>query len=212
MAYDYLIFDLDGTISDPKIGITQSINYALEQHHFDPLPLDELSRFIGPPLDKTFTEITRRSDAELIASLVSKYRERYGDIGYSENILYDGMKDTLLALYEQSGCKLGICTSKRGDFALRILDMFDLLDLFSFVDGAEIGTEKWQQLENLLNKGVISTRSVMIGDRSNDLHAANYNQLDSAAVLWGYGSRAELEKEKPGYYLHQPQELLKLVS
>ncbi|WP_428239626.1 HAD hydrolase-like protein [Gynuella sp.] len=211
MNYEYLVFDLDGTISDPKAGITQSINYALEHHHFDPLPQDELSRFIGPPLDKTFAELTRNSDPGLITSLVEKYRERYGDIGFSENVLYEGIESTLMELHDRQNCKLGVCTSKRGDFAVKILDMFGLIDLFSFVNGAEIGIEKWQQLENLLNDGVISRNSIMIGDRSNDLHAANHNHLDSAGVLWGYGSRAELEKERPGHILQYPQELLSLI-
>ncbi|AJQ94314.1 HAD hydrolase-like protein [Gynuella sunshinyii] len=211
MNYEYLVFDLDGTISDPKAGITQSINYALEHHHFDPFPLDELSRFIGPPLDKTFAELTRSNDPVLIASLVEKYRERYGDIGFSENILYDGIESTLTTLHERQCCKLGVCTAKRGDFAVRILDMFGLLELFSFVNGAEIGVDKWQQLENLLNDGVINRNAIMIGDRAYDLHAANHNQLDCAGVLWGYGSRAELEKEHPSHILNHPEELLTLI-
>lgn len=209
--HDILIFDLDGTISDPKEGIVKSINYALENFDFEPRSDAEIAAFIGPPLDKTFESLTSVSDSKLILSLVSKYRERYADVGYSENLLYDGIRESLLVLHNNGKKRLAICTSKRADFATKILDMFGLLELFEFVNGGDVGIEKWQQLGSLLEKGRISRDSLMIGDRYVDLTAAHLNHLKSAGVLWGYGSKEEIQKENPMYVFSKTQQLIELM-
>lgn len=211
MQYEYLIFDLDGTISDPKEGIVHSLNYALVAHGFEVQPENELAKYIGPPLDSTFKAITHSDNTELILSLVAKYRERYSDVGFSENIIYSGIRETLEQLSAISGITLGICTSKRTDFAERILDMFNLKQYFSFVHGADIGVEKWQQLQSLKRQGYINHKSLMIGDRYVDLTAAHKNGLHAAGVLWGYGSIDELKLHDPEYIFSAPNELLALV-
>jgi phosphoglycolate phosphatase len=111
-----------------------------------------------------------------------------------------------------SGLKLGVCTSKRVDFAERILKLFDLWHLFAFVDGGDVGIQKWQQLQALKEGGVVSLKSLMIGDRNVDLAAAHRNGLSAAGVLWGYGSLEELEEHKPAYMFTAPRELLSLAS
>ncbi len=211
MKYEQLIFDLDGTISDPKDGIVRSLNYALANHGFKTQEESELTVFIGPPLDHAFKEITQSDDAELINSLVAKYRERYSDIGFSENILYDGIPEVLQKLSSISNIKLGVCTSKRADFAERILDLFGLKHFFEFVDGGDVGIEKWQQLESLKEQGVVRQKSLMIGDRYVDLTAAHKNNLHSAGVLWGYGSLSELAQHQPRHIFSEPFELLALA-
>ena len=211
MKYDYLIFDLDGTISDPKDGIVRSINYALEAQGFEHKAEQELVTFIGPPLDEAFSTLTGSKDRELIASLVAKFRERYSDVGYSENCLYPGVIEVLEKLSAIQEIKLGVCTSKRVDFAERILELFSLSHYFSFVDGGDVGIEKWQQLGALLDKGTISSKSIMIGDRYIDITAAHKNNLQSAGVLWGYGSHGELSQHGPAYIFTSPDELLKLA-
>lgn len=212
MKYEYLVFDLDGTISDPKDGIVRSLNYALESHGFKRRSDKELCTFIGPPLDFAFSSLTGLGDSGLIKSLVAKYRERYSDIGYSENSLYNGIPDVLNKLSSIKWLKLGICTSKRVDFAERILELFSLRKHFCFVNGGDVCIEKWQQLGSLLEKGEISQKSVMIGDRFVDITAAQKNGLDSAGVLWGYGSYSELSKHGPSYILSSPCELAGLAS
>jgi phosphoglycolate phosphatase len=207
-----LVFDLDGTISDPKDGIVRSINYALSAHDFATQDEDALSTFIGPPLESTFKVLTKSDEPKLISSLISKYRERYSDVGFSENLLYDDIPEVLEQLSSIPNVKLGICTSKRADFAERILDLFELRHHFSFVNGGEIGTEKWQQLSALLQQGLINQKSVMIGDRYVDITAAQKNSLDSAGVLWGYGSHNELAQLEPLYLFTTPRELVKLTS
>ena len=212
MNYETLIFDLDGTISDPKEGILKSINFALEHFSFETIGEQQIDHFIGPPLDLTFSSLTQSTDQKLIHDLVAKYRERYADIGYAENFLYDGITTTLLKLHENKNYRLGLCTSKRVDFAEQILTMFGLRELFSFLSGGEIGVHKWQQLQQLREDKTIDTNSIMIGDRDVDLIAAHRNQLPSAAVLWGYGSITELKNENPDYIFEQPHQLCELTA
>jgi len=210
LPHDVVVFDLDGTLSDPLVGIGRSINYALSHFGYSELPLADLAVHVGPPLDQTFSVITGvSSDSELVG-FVTKYRERYLEIGYSENVLYPGIPQVLHTL-AQSGMKLGVCTSKRVDAAEKILDLFGLSAYFSFVSGGEIGRHKWQQLQELLANGVITQSAVMVGDRSVDITAAHRNGLPAAGVLWGHGSREELEGERPRYLFTSPEELLQLV-
>ena len=209
---DYYIFDLDGTISDPKVGIARSINFALECHDFESKDEDEIEKLIGLPLDQMYAQLIDTTEPSLVSSLVARYRERYAEIGYAENSLYEGMETSLRFLHSQIKSHLGICTTKPADTAQKILEMFDLDQLFEFVSGGVIGIEKHQQLERLLHDGTISRSSLMIGDRFIDIRAARHNQLRSAAVLWGYGSRAELEREEPSYLLQSPSQIKELVD
>ncbi len=210
--YEYLIFDLDGTISDPKEGIVKSLNYALATNGYETKESQEIEKYIGPPLDYTFGELTSVVDEEEIAKLVKSYRERYAEVGYSENVLYKDMKPVLTSLAQHSGIKMGICTSKRKDFAEKILELFKIHHLFEFVNGGDVGIQKWQQIEELLGNGSISKSSVMIGDRSVDLVAGHRNSICSAGVLWGYGSRRELSAEEPRHIFSTPQQLEELIA
>lgn len=212
MNYDYLIFDLDGTISDPQEGIVRSLNYSLSEHGFETQSREKISPHIGPPLDAALRYFTGSDDEQLISSMVASFRERYGDIGYSENSLYPGIQESLTVLTENSACKLGICTSKRTDFAEKILEMFSIRKLFTFVDGGDVGIAKWQQLEKLKKENSITENSLMIGDRHIDLSAARKNNLDGAGVLWGYGPKEELENEQPMYLFEKTSQLQELCT
>lgn len=186
-----LVFDLDGTLSDPACGIGRSINHALVSFGFAPIAEAAVPQYIGPPLDQSFRALTGSNAPELIAALVAKYRERYADVGYAENVLYPGIPTALATLAER-GHVMGVCTTKRVDFAEQILELFGLRALFAFVSGGEIGVHKDQQLRELLERSAIGDGSVMIGDRAFDVHAAKTNGLRSVGVLWGHGSHAEL--------------------
>jgi len=211
MPYDLLIFDLDGTLSDPKEGIVRSTNYALAAFGYPALSPEFVDIFIGPPLDDAFRQITGLEDADRLAVLITKYREDYGRRGYAANTLYPGIVPVLKRL-AQRGTRLAVCTSKRVDFAEAILQLHRIRDYFEFVDGGDVGIRKWQQLQALLESGVITENSVMIGDRDVDLVAAHHNGLDSAGVLWGYGSRRELLAQKPTHLLDEPTQLVELVG
>lgn len=207
--HDLVLLDLDGTLSDPLTGIGRSINHALSALGYAPLELSELAVHIGPPLDEAFRTLTGATSPAELNALVARYRERYADIGYSENVLYPGIAEALTRLRE-AGVPLAVCTSKRVDFAERILEMFGLRSFFLFVDGGDVGVPKWQQIERLRSQRVVSTSTVMVGDRDVDIVAAHRNGLHAAGVLWGYGSHAELASERPRYLLESPPDLLTL--
>ena len=205
------MFDLDGTLSDPALGILRSINYALTHFGYATIPDDQVNRYIGPPIDETFVALTSTSSPKHIAALVARYRERYGETGYAENVLYPGIPEALQALAERN-MLMGVCTSKRADFAERILKLFDIRDYFRFVDGGDVGRSKEQQLASLLANKEISPSSRLIGDRAVDVYAARANGLRSVAVLWGHGSLSELELARADLILESPHELARLVE
>ena len=207
--YDLILFDLDGTLSDPLVGVGRSINYALTHFGFAPRTLQELAIYIGPPLDESFKALTALDSPADIDALVAKYRERYGDIGYAENEIYPGIPEAIAAL-SQAGVPLAVCTSKRTDFAEKILDMFALRQYFRFVSGGEAGLQKWQQMQVLVAQGQVTTSAVMVGDRAFDMIAAHRNGLHAAGVLWGHGSREELQGENPQYLFANTAELVSL--
>jgi phosphoglycolate phosphatase len=206
MIENALIFDLDGTLTDPAEGIGNSLNYALSAFGYAPIALTDVSQFIGPPLDQSFRQLTGATSAAIINGLVVKYRERYADAGYAENRLYPGIPESLAALAAQ-GRQLGVCTSKRADFAERILEMFGLQERFAFLSGGDVGVHKVDQLGELLRSGTVGAASTMIGDRSVDVLAAKQHGLRSVGVLWGHGSRDELERAGPNLLLGTVSEL-----
>ena len=191
---DAIYFDLDGTLTDPKPGITRSIQYALQRLDHPTIPTeDELTWCIGPPLRASFVRLL---GAEASADLaVSYYRERFSDVGLYENGVYDGIGDVLTALCA-SGHRLFVASSKPHVFAERIIDHFGLRDHFERVFGAELdGTraDKSHLLEHALKEASVDpAKTLMIGDRSHDMVGAKNNGMKGIGVLYGYGSRDEL--------------------
>jgi phosphoglycolate phosphatase len=191
---DAIYFDLDGTLTDPKPGITRSIQYALQRLDHPAMPTeDELTWCIGPPLRASFVRLL---GAETSADLaVSYYRERFSDIGLYENGVYDGIGEVLTSLCA-SGHRLFVATSKPHVFAERIIDHFGLRDHFERVFGSELdGTrvDKSHLLEYALKQASVDpSKTLMIGDRSHDMVGAVNNGMKGIGVLYGYGSRDEL--------------------
>ncbi len=205
----YLLFDLDGTLSDPLEGIAKSINHALKAFGYETRSHGELSRFIGPPLDLTFRELSGREDKTHILALVECFRDYFGRQGYAENLLYQGIPEIVKTLYRQ-GIPMAVCTAKREDFAGKIIRLFALEPYFDFISGGDTGVRKGDQIRALLNQGRISPQSIMIGDREGDISAARQNHIRSAGVLWGYGSRDELSTASPDWILGAPEDLAEL--
>jgi phosphoglycolate phosphatase len=207
----YLVFDLDGTISDPALGVSRCLNYSLTIHGFPGLSGREVSRFIGPPLDDAFREITGSGSEKLITDLVATFRERYGRVGYTENSLYPGIPEAIRHIASRQ-IPLGICTTKRTDCAEKVMQLFRLRPYFSFISGGDIGIKKEDQLRVLLENNSIGKNAVMIGDRAVDISAARANGIGSAGVLWGHGSRRELEEAGPDTLLERPEQLKGLAG
>lgn len=206
-----LVFDLDGTISDPTLGTGRSMNYALSAFGYPAISAEDVPRYIGPPLDDAFRSIAPGASAGTIVDMIATYRERYGEVGYAENLLYPGIPEALQHLASH-GVRMGICTSKRVDFAERILTLFELRTYFAFISGGVIGVGKNEQLRSLIEQGTVSPDAAMIGDRAIDVLAARANGLRSIGVLWGHGSREELAAVVPDQLLESPMELKGLAG
>ena len=206
-----LIFDLDGTISDPFEGISRSVNYALESLEFTSVDPERIRPMIGPPLNEIFEFLIGEVSDRQMQTLVSRYRERYASIGYTENVIYKEMPEAIATL-AASGYTLGVCTSKRADYAADIVDMFGLSTYFAFISGGDIGIHKSQQLERIVASGVDAESATMIGDRDVDIDAAKSNGLSSVGVSWGFGDDDELNSAAPDYVVRSPTELLELFT
>ena len=207
MPYHSLIFDLDGTLTDPLTGIVRCMNYALSSHHHQVKSEQEIKPYIGPPLEVALANLSGSTDEDHIKELIASYRERYGELGYKENIVYDGIYELLDSLQGQ-GIRMGVCTSKFEKYAIKVLKEFKLDTYFSFVSGSDAyGTTKSDQLRDLLDNKTVLDNSLMIGDRYIDLSSAHKVGLRSAAVLWGYGSLDELSAEEPTFIAESPAQL-----
>lgn len=211
MSFQTLIFDLDGTLSDPALGVFRCMNFALASFGYHPRTEQEIKTRIGPPLEDTIAQFIECDDESQIRAMVKKYRERYGEFGYKENTLYPGIKEMLTAL-RSSNIAMGVCTSKFRPYAIKVLDHFELSEYFDFVSGPEFGMNKAQQLDLLLEAGTINENSLMIGDRAIDLSSAHQNGLSSAGVLWGFGSEEELLSESPRFIFEAPDQLAKTFA
>lgn len=197
MKKDYLLFDLDGTLTDPKEGITKSVRHALHAFGIEAENLDDLCCFIGPPLKDSFMEYYgfTESDAQ---KAVEIFREYFSSQGIFENKVYEGTRESLEALVK-SGKKLYVASSKPEVFVRMILEHFELDSYFEFMGGAdfeEIRVKKADVIRYVLDTCEIRdiSKTVMIGDRKHDILGAKEFGMESVGVLYGYGSREELTK------------------
>jgi len=204
------LFDLDGTLTDPREGITRCIAYALERMGREPPPLAQLTFAIGPPLrDSLATLLGTRERAEVERAL-ALYRERFADVGLFENRPYDGI-DAALQAIAATGTRLFVATSKPLVYAERIVRHFGLHAHFIAVHGCELdGTreDKRDLLAHLLPlHGIAPANAVMIGDRGADMIAARHHGVHALGVLWGYGSRTELTDAGAQSFCASPRDL-----
>lgn len=212
--YNTIFFDLDGTLTDPGIGITNSVAYALEKWNIKVSDRTELYKFIGPPLIDSFGKYYGFSEEEC-RKAVMYYREYFSTKGLYENEVYEGVVQLLTKLKE-AGKKLVVATSKPDKFAVTILKHFDLYKYFDFVAGASMDETRTKKeeviayaLESLGIKDV--SEVVMVGDREHDVLGAKVFGMDSIGVLYGYGDREELGKAGATYIVGSVEEILKLV-
>ncbi len=194
--YQYILFDLDGTLTDPKEGITKSVAYALKYYGIQVDDLDELCKFIGPPLKDSFM-VYYGFDDEKATEAVEKYREYFRPYGVYENKVYPGVKN-LLEHLKQCGKTVILATSKPTVFADVILEHFGLKRYFDVIVGSELDgsrVKKGDVIAYALEQAGMTDKSqaVMIGDREHDIIGAKENGLDSIGVLYGYGSMEEFE-------------------
>jgi len=210
LKYKYLLFDLDGTITDSFDSVANSFIHALSCYGVCVTDKSELRPVLGPPLKDSFMKLYG-FDEEKAEEAVKKYRERYAVYNTIENKLYHGM-DVILKKLRESGYKLILATSKPEEYAIKILKYFNIYDYFYDVCGAsfdESRSEKDEVLKYLLSKNnIIDLKDVvMIGDRKYDMEAASTLGLDAIGVLYGYGDYDELSAY-PNVFLASTPDLL----
>lgn len=205
-----LLFDLDGTLTDPYQGITTCISHALVSLGRPSPPLTDLQWCIGPPLKNSFAELLASDDHGLAEKALSIYRERYSSVGLYENEVYEAIPETLQALLDM-GHTLFVATSKPEVFARRIIDHFDLDRYFKKVYGSELNgmrNDKAHLIAHILQEEAIAAPDAfMIGDRKYDIIGAKTNGIGGIGVLWGYGTKKELVSSGAQVCLSRPQEL-----
>lgn len=201
--YSNILFDLDGTLTDPKLGIMKSVQYSLEKFGIMESNLDKLEPFIGPPLGKSFNEIFAFSESESKRA-IEFYREYFKDRGIFENKLYEGIPELLEMLRNQRKTLI-VATSKPTVFAQKILDYFDIACYFDYICGSHLdGTrsDKGEIIRYVLDeKSLKISETVMIGDREHDIIGAQKNGIDSIGVLYGYGGDEEIINIHPTYII-----------
>ncbi|MBQ3557887.1 MAG: HAD family hydrolase [Agathobacter sp.] len=212
--YKYILFDLDGTLTNPEIGITSSVMYALEKFNIKVEDRKELHPFIGPPLTYSFQTYYGLSEADSELA-VKYYRERFSVKGLYENEVYDGVEKMLQEL-KKSGKTLIIATSKPEEFTLKILAHFDLLKYFDFVAGATMDGSRGEKADVIRYALEISgieekSEAIMIGDRKYDILGAKENGIDSIGVLFGFGDYEELTNAGANYIAKTVADIIEYI-
>ncbi|MBD2319511.1 HAD family hydrolase [Pseudanabaena sp. FACHB-1050] len=207
---DTVLFDLDGTLTDPKIGITTCIQYALHQLDYESPETAQLLWCIGPPLTVSFAKLLQTNDKALIDRAITLYRDRFATVGLFENALYPQIPETLKSI-RAAGYQTYIATSKPHVFAKRIIEHFALTSLFDGIYGSELdGTrsDKAELIQHiLLTENLIPAKTVMVGDRSHDAIGAKKNQLLAIGVTYGYGTEEELKLHGVDLIANTPKEI-----
>ncbi len=204
----HLLFDLDGTLTDPKQGIVGCIRYALERMGIEIAANIQLESYIGPPLRDSFRSLCDNEDD--VETAVDLYRERFASIGIFENQLYEGIPQCLEQLQTKVD-SIHLATSKPAVYAERIIDHFKLRRYFDVVYGSELDGrlgDKTELISHILEREKLSAENtVMIGDRSFDVIGARNNKVRVIGVLWGYGSEGELRQAGADALCQHPAEI-----
>jgi phosphoglycolate phosphatase len=215
MNIQNILFDLDGTLTDPAEGIIKCYEHSLSRLNVSVPPPEELAKFIGPPIRATFAAVLQSSDCSLIEEAVAIYRERFSTVGLFENSVYEGVPRMLTEL-QTAGHKLFVATSKPQVFAERILNHFSLDSYFIKVHGNELNgrlDDKADLVSELIAEHHLRrNETMMVGDRRHDIAAAKRNCITSLGVTYGYGSEEELTEAGADDVCHQPEEVVQLIN
>lgn len=211
--YKYILFDLDGTLTDPKEGITKSFQYALRHFGIEE-DLANLEKFIGPPLHDSFRDDYNFSEEE-VEEAVTKFRKYFAQNGIFENKIFSGVKEVLEYLHSNNK-RILLATSKPTIFAEKILKHFEIDKYFEYIGGSNLDgsrSEKNEVINHVLEVCKVSSMEdvIMIGDRKYDVIGAKKIGVDSIGVLYGYGDLEELQEVNPTYIIKNIEELKNIL-
>ena len=214
--YHYILFDLDGTITESAPGIVKSVRYALNKMKYEVRDEEELLRFIGPPLIDSMKKFYGMNDEQAEQAVVF-YREYFSEKGLFENSVYDGIEECLKQLKEK-GKILAIATSKPEEYSVRIAEHFGFSNMFDNICGATMDKSRTRKADviryTLKTLGITDENKssvLMVGDRRHDIIGAKENGLDSMGVLYGYGDRDEIEKAGATYIAETPGDISEII-
>ena len=215
MKYEYIFFDLDGTLTDSQEGILNSFRSVFQHYGMKEPDIETLKTFIGPPLPHTMIHGFGFPE-EKVKEAISVHRAYYNTRGYKENRVYEGIPEILKHLKEL-GCKLSVATSKPELVSKMILEHFDLSKYFDFVCGSlpdETRSKKTEVIEAAIAANKITDRSkiLMVGDRKFDVEGAHEAGIKCAGVLFGYGNREEFEAAGADYIVERPADLENIIA
>jgi phosphoglycolate phosphatase len=215
MDVQTILFDLDGTLTDPKEGITRCIQHSLGRLGRDVPVVDELIWCIGPPLRDSFSVLLGSDDAGLIEDAMTLYRERFSRIGMFENSVYPGIPGALQAIHAE-GVGVILATSKPTVYAVPILDHFGLSQFFRGMYGSELDgrlSDKGELVAHIVAaEGLDRRSSVMVGDRSHDVAGGRKNGIRTGMVAYGYGDRDEISQAEPDVVFGSPGEIVTWIG
>jgi phosphoglycolate phosphatase len=210
-----ILLDLDGTLTDPKEGITRCIQHAMNMLGHDAPDADSLTWCIGPPLKNSFSRLLQTSDENMLGKALSHYRDRYGDVGMYENTIYPDIPDALHSI-RNTGVKLMLATSKPEIYARKILEFMNIIKYFDSVYGSSLDghlSDKTHLVGHIAaSENLVPAQTMIAGDRKHDIIGGRANGIMTAAVTWGYGTLKELQDEKPDFIVDTPGELVSLIE
>lgn len=205
-----ILFDLDGTLTDPRIGITRCIQFSLGRLGREAPQANELVWCIGPLLRASFSHLLHTSENTLLDEALQHYRERFSEIGIYENVVYPGIISGLQRI-RATGFRVFLATSKPTVYASRILDHFGLIQFFHGIYGSELDgrlSDKGDLVAHILKtEGLNPQLTLIVGDRSHDVLGGKKNGALTAAVTYGYGSQDEIEEVEPDFIFRSPSDL-----
>lgn len=211
-----ILIDLDGTLTDPKVGITTSARYGLEKVGHPISEDTNIDWIIGPPLKASLAKILNvDADDTLAEQALMAYRERFAVTGLYENHVFEGVAETLAEL-KRRGYRLFLATAKPTVYAKQILEHFNLVQYFTEIYGSELNgdrTNKGELIQYILEQqGMQADQCIMVGDREHDIFGARHNGIESIAVKYGYGSEIELQQAQPKYMIENFSHLLNYLK
>ena len=212
--YDTVLFDLDGTLTDPESGLISSFKYALDKMGVEYGTAESLKRFIGPPLYSEWKRVFEFSDEEADRALLT-FREYYARYGWWDNKIYGGIAE-MLAQLKATGFLLAVATSKPEIFAKKVLKLFEIDKYFDFVGAADTDRtrDKKQEVIDYVFENIGEdkrARAVLVGDRKYDAEGAKISGIDSIGVLWGHGSESEVAESGFDFVAKEPSDVLKIL-